>query len=109
MLTTFIVLFITFTIVQRLHHKWKKDEGVKIEMIRAKIMLQSNDPKEIEDFLLDKEPYLTEEIINQLINRIGELKADKALDDDWDKRYARIATDTIVEEEFLPEEQIMKT
>lgn len=57
--------------------KSKKNEGVQIENIRAKLILLSTDPKEIEDFLMLKEPYITQELIDLLIARVAELKNNK--------------------------------
>lgn len=63
---------------------FKKDKhGVQIEMIRAQLMLLSNDTKEIEEFLMHKEPYITKEMIDKLINRVAEIKAEEVIDNDW--------------------------
>ena len=64
----------------------KRRSGVQIEMIRARLMLLSTSPKEIEEFLMNKEPYITQEMIEQLINRVAEIKADEAINKDWNVR-----------------------
>jgi hypothetical protein len=64
----------------------RKREGVQIEMIRARIMLLSTDTKEIQEFLENKESYITQEMINQLINRVAEIKAEEVIDKDWAKK-----------------------
>lgn len=65
----FLLLF-----VMGLFGKADRKKGVQIENIRAQLMLLSTDAKEIEDFLLLKEPYITQELINLLIARVAEIK-----------------------------------
>jgi hypothetical protein len=109
MLTTFVILFVLFYITQKIDGRKKKNEGVQIEMIRAKILLLSSSPIEISNFLELKEPYLTEDMINQLINRIAELKADETINNDWNTKLTRIAVPEVIDEEFAPqEESVMK-
>lgn len=102
MSTIYLIGAIALLLFIELSKRRRKEKGVQIEMIRARIKLQSNSPKEIERFLLQKEPYLTNDMIDQLINRIGELNADRTLNESWDTRYARIAPedDEEVEETF---------
>lgn len=69
-------LFILFIIVSAVDRRSPK-KGVQIENIRAQLMLLSTDAKEIEDFLMLKEPYITQELISQLIARVAELKTEK--------------------------------
>jgi DNA-binding transcriptional MerR regulator len=67
-------------------------KGVQIENIRAQLMLLSADPKEIEAFLLGEDlPYITQELITQLIARIVELKLDNTIANDDDFLKKRIA------------------
>lgn len=65
----FLLLF-----VMGLLGKADRKKGVQIENIRAQLMLLSTDAKEIEAFLMLKEPYITQELINLLIARVAELK-----------------------------------
>lgn len=48
----------------------------------AKIKLVSDDPKEIEKFITDHAQFLSDVIVQLLVNRIAELKADKAIDNE---------------------------
>jgi hypothetical protein len=63
-----------------------RKEGVQIENIRAQLILPSTNHEELEAFLLDKEPYLKPELIQQLIDRIQELKTDAQLGADFDAK-----------------------
>lgn len=63
-----------------------KKNGVQIENIRAQLILPTTDYKAMETFLLNKEPYLTPELIKQLIDRINELKTDAQLIEQFDAK-----------------------
>lgn len=63
-----------------------KKNGVQIENIRAQLILPTTDYKAMETFLLNKEPYLTPELIKQLIDRINELKIDAQLIEQFDAK-----------------------
>jgi len=73
----------------------KEKHGVQIEMIRARLILLSTDPKEIEEFLLNKEPYITKEMIEQLINRVSEIKAEQVINQDWAEK-TRVAEEDVL-------------
>lgn len=66
--------------------KKAKKEGVRIENIRAQLILPTTNYHQMENFLLAKEPYLSPELIQQLINRIQELKTDAQIGEDFDAR-----------------------
>jgi hypothetical protein len=76
-------------VVQALACK-RKREGVQIEMIRARLMLLSTNPKEIQEFLENKEPYITQEMIDQLINRVAEIKAEEVIDESWERKTKQV-------------------
>jgi len=88
-------------------HKRVK-EGVQIEMIRARIMLLSTDPFEIQKFLENKEPYITKDMIEQLINRIAEIKAEESINMDWASKLRIVSAEKEVEttEEFKQLERV---
>jgi hypothetical protein len=64
----------------------RKKEGVQIEMIRARLMLLSANPQEIQEFLECKEPYITKDMIEQLINRVAGIRAEEMIDEDWGRK-----------------------
>ena len=77
-----------------------RKEGVQIENIRAQLILPSTNHEELETFLLNKELYLKPELIQQLIDRIQELKTDAQLGADFDAKL-RVAVTPPQEERQL--------
>jgi len=68
----------------------ERKKGVQIEMIRARLLLLSSDPKAIEEFLVVKESSLTKEMIDDLINRVVEIKAEEVIDKDWANKAKQV-------------------
>lgn len=69
-----------------LGNKKARAKGVQIENIRAELILPSTNYRELEEFLLNKEPYLKPELITQLIDRIKELKTDAMIIEEFDAK-----------------------
>jgi hypothetical protein len=81
-----IGLFIMFCIAGIYNDIKQQKHGVQIENIKARILLLSDDSKEISNFLITKEPYIAKDLIEQLINRLAELKADEVIVKDWSNK-----------------------
>lgn len=79
----FFITVITIFLCNKLWSEHRRSKGVQIENIRAQLMLASNDCNEVECFLLAKEPYITRELVQKLIERILELKTDESLGLKW--------------------------
>lgn len=90
-----VATFITIWIGSVYSDRKRKREGVQIEMIRARLMLLSTNPKEIQEFLENKEPYITQDMIDQLINRVAEIKAEETIDKSWSTRLTDIRHGTL--------------
>lgn len=83
-----IFTIIMFAIIYSGHVQER--DGKRVEKVKGRILLLSDDPKEIEKFLVDKESVIGVELTNQLLGRLAEIKADKVIDKDWSRR-ARVA------------------
>lgn len=67
-----------------------EQKGRRADKVKGRILLLSDDPKEIEKFLVDKENIIGVELTDQLLGRLAEIKADKVIDKDWNRK-ARVA------------------
>ena len=85
LLVLFVIMGAFFSVKRAVKH------GVQIENIRAQLILPTTDYQAMEKFLLAKEPYLAPDMIQQLINRIQELKTDALQFEEFDSKL-RIAS-----------------
>lgn len=87
----------------------RKQAGEQIENIRAQLMLLSTDHNEIYEFLMLKEPYISQDLIQQLINRITELRIDENVKTEWRALREEKPTAINIEAEPIQSEERMTT
>ena len=87
----------------------RKQAGEQIENIRAQLMLLSTNHNEIYEFLMLKEPYISQDLIQQLINRITELRIDENVKTEWRVAMNKKPDTIYVEEEPTQSEERMTT
>lgn len=83
---------------------FRKKNRQRTEKIRSQLILLSNSTLDIENYLISNEKYLTPDVVEQLIARFAELKADEKIEQDWQTRFR--VEEPVVEEAIFDNDKI---
>lgn len=80
-------VFLSDAIGQKFKASRELDEHFDSVNKIARVKLTSDDPKEIEKFITDNTKFLSDQMVNSLIARIGQIKDDRVIKgDDWENQ-----------------------